>query len=480
MPNIDIGALQTGTLDIGAFQGTVAATPVTKTISDDNSGNIGDSFLLGLGLSFSTGFTFTDSFFFVPPAGNQNLVDTSYVNVLSDTFLLRFDLLYSINDTFTFNDNFNFNTSLPAADTFTFADTVIGFIGLVADIEGDQFSYSELVAMSQTGNVTKLLVDTFSFTDAINVLKAGINILNIGEHGTENFILTSSFQLLLDKQYLFTGTIKDATHWVDSIVVQISHVVEQDYTPTDTLALVDNISLSIVNTALSENFSDAFSLSDSFTIFAGGSFSISDSFFLLDTLTFQILPLGSGLSLLDILVFSDSSGLFTPYTDNLVEAISFQDSIGLVLTPQGSILSTTDTLSLSDGVKVLIDYATTNSDNLILFDSISTGIQPQGSILGALDNFTLSDGVSLILSLVTVVNEGLALVDSESTDLTPHDFALNIGDALQIFDSNSMFSVGGEVISSSSDQLLLVDNVTLGTPTSIISYIRRYLNDVQN
>lgn len=292
-------------------------------------------------------------------------------------------------------------------DTLSLSDTLGLGLGLV--VVGDQFSFTDVVSV--TPPATGILINDASY---VNVLSD-----------------TQDYCLGLFPQY------------------------------SDTFTFADSLGLTLGL----QDFSDALSFTDSFSMSSGVTPIFSDDFAFSDAVTIGILGQLSE-------TISDSLSLSDSVIDNRVGIINITKAGQVGLSPDGIALG--DTFS-----KLMTMALVMPSDILSLSDSISVFLViPQSFNEFFEDTLSFSDTQSFSSAYFPQLNDSLDLEDSIQLLLLPLGLQLSLGDSQIYNDAVQLLMVGFEAIASFQDELILTDNVQIQLTQSFTSYIRRYLNDV--
>jgi hypothetical protein len=179
------------------------------------------------------------------------------------------------------------------------------------------------------------------------------------------------------------------------------------------------------------------------------------------------------LSIADALTLSDSSQVILPFVQELSDTLALTDSQAQALT---TLLYTTlgDTLALTDAVNLLVAISAIIGDSLVFSDSLLTVIS--NFINAELDDsLLLTDGVLVQLIRVFLFGDQLTLTDT--VELV-NALRISVSDSLSLSDSVSGTQPPAVLSVTVSDAIALSDAAAVTTADYIVSYLRRYLNDV--
>ncbi len=173
------------------------------------------------------------------------------------------------------------------------------------------------------------------------------------------------------------------------------------------------------------------------------------------------------------ITFSDSASIQIPIIQEFIDALNLSDSAAVdILGILGQIAD--DTLTFADAVNLLIALQQEVGDSFTLSDSIVLGIANFLTV-ELEDSLLFSDSVRLQFVRALVFGETLSLGDL--LEIT-NAIQLVVGDSFTFSDSVSGTNPPTPLSINVSSVLTLSDGVTINTRDYLVSYLRRYLNDV--
>jgi len=351
----------------------------------------------------------------------------NWVDTLSNFPVIPLTFSDSINN---WADYTNLN-HLPFSDSLSVDDTLKFVLGLELSFTEDPLPFDD--------NIRPAAALFFTFSDTFS-----IDDSTAFQTGTA---LSDSINNFLDAIQVDTAT--NAFHLTDSLTIAdtVSLLVGLDFKLTDVLDIED-----------AQGAGPGYAFSDINTLYDGLSLYESDEALLrlndvlffnwADAVAIQVqlnAALSDTLNISDHLIIINDLSLAFNDLLNKFDALSFAVPF---------VISFGDTLSITDSAGSVAPRADQLLDDVLVFtDTISTfngGSNAYG------DSLNLADGLSLGVSLGYTMNDSYTLGD-------------NIGIQLNTVPA----------VPAVSDSLSFSDSVQVRPSTSLDSYIRRYLNDVQ-